>query len=282
MANKQISELTAVTTLVADDLLVVSITVGTLTRKITAANLATVLGTLMATADNTAFVEGTTPVSPTGLLYKSTAPTAPTSGRTGASRMTVLRAQVAAIESGTVYGQFAEVNSRGELSSLTAYAKRAASAQFTRPADTTAYAAGDQVTNSTTAGSFVALSFDVGRYSGAYVVIRGAKLRKSTATTTNASFRLHLFTVAPTVATAGDNATFANVANTSDSYIGAIDITVGRAFSTGSAGVGMVSGRNEIIAAPVATTLYGILEALAAYAPGNAETFDVTLDCFQL
>src|SRR6185437_974597 len=78
------------------------------------------------------------------------------------------------------------------------------SANFTRPADTTAYATGDLVANSTTAGSVTPLSFTAPRYATGSGQVRRARLKKSTNTTTNATFRLHLYATSPTP-TNGDN-----------------------------------------------------------------------------
>jgi len=109
-------------------------------------------------------------------------------------------------------------------------------ATFTRPADTTAYASGDLVANSTTAGSVVAMTLTVGRVAGGSCMLRRCKLATSSTSTTSASFRLHLFRTAPATVTNGDNGAF-SVSGVAD-YIGAFDITVDRAFTDGAAGVG--------------------------------------------
>ena len=76
------------------------------------------------------------------------------------------------------------------------------SASFTRPGDTTAYASGDLVANSTTAGSVVTPVVPVSRSrrvpSAEQLRVDRIKLLKSTVTTTNASFRVHLYKAAPT------------------------------------------------------------------------------------
>ena len=144
------------------------------------------------------------------------------------------------------------------------------SSSFTRPGDTTAYAAGDLVANSTTAGSVSPMSWQC---QGPYRswLIQRVSLRKSTTTTTNASFRLHLFSASPTV-TNGDNGALAG--NWSDSvvqtYIGTVSLT-----ATDGGFVGMVP---EDGYQPITDSIvYGLLSATAAYAPGNAEVFKVTL-----
>jgi hypothetical protein len=59
------------------------------------------------------------------------------------------------------------------------------SANFTRPADTTAYASGDLVANSTTAGSVVAMSFASATFgSGAPAQIRRVRILTSSTSVT--------------------------------------------------------------------------------------------------
>ncbi len=116
------------------------------------------------------------------------------------------------------------------------------------------------------------------RYTAGSGQLLGARLKKSTNTTTNASFRLHLYKTSPTC-TNGDNAAWLT---DQSGYIGSIDLDIsgsnGRVFSDPAAEV--VAGPAVIL--PVifnatATTIWGLLEARAAYTPGNAEVFTVEL-----
>lgn len=145
---------------------------------------------------------------------------------------------------------------------------------FTRPADTTAYASGDLVANSTTAGSVAPLTFTKDVNVGS-LFIRRAKIIKSGTGVTNASFRLHLFSFTPTFA-AGDNAAL-NVSGVAN-YLGAFDVTVDRAFADGSAGIGVPVLGSEISVQSEASSLYGFLEARGAYTPASAEVFTVHLE----
>lgn len=151
------------------------------------------------------------------------------------------------------------------------------SANFTRPADTTAYAAGDLVANSTTAGSVTPMSLTVMSTPGGQSFIRRATLRKSTTTSTSAAFRVHLFSSAPTV-TNGDNGaiSIAGVAN----YLGTFNFgSMLGVFSDGIAAQGVPSTGAEIaLKLASGTTVYALVEALAAYAPGNAEVFTLSLE----
>jgi hypothetical protein len=156
------------------------------------------------------------------------------------------------------------------------------SASFTRPADTTAYASGDLVANSTTAGSVAPMEFtilrqEMGRRAGNSAMIRRAFVRKSGTGVTNASFRLHLYGSSPTAAN-GDNAAWST--SQAATWLGAIDVVVDRAFSDGAAGV---SAQVEIgrVLGGTGSVIYGLLEARGAYTPGNAEVFTVELEVIQ-
>lgn len=153
------------------------------------------------------------------------------------------------------------------------------SASFTRPADTTAYASGDLVANSTTAGSVVPLKF--GLNSGASFpysnngLIHRIKARKTSTTTTSASFRLHLFKSAPTVAN-GDNgaASFTGSAN----YLGYVDTDMSSASTVFTDGLASFAVPDTDIGFNVSGPLYGLVEARAAYTPASGETFTFTID----
>jgi hypothetical protein len=147
---------------------------------------------------------------------------------------------------------------------------------FTRPGDTTAYASGDLVANSTTAGSVVAPVLGIGTSAvttGQQFRIDRIKLAKSTVTTTNAAFRVHLYRTAPTVAN-GDNGAFSTSGTAN--YLNSFDITITQAFTDGAAGF-VATGANAIVLDSGAT-IVALVEARGAYAPGNAEVFTLTLE----
>lgn len=161
---------------------------------------------------------------------------------------------------------------------------QAASSTITRPANTTAYASGNLVANSTTAGSVTNLQFTtLARISGGSGVIVGAQIQKSTNSVTNAAFRLHLFNTAPTYTSAGDNSAMTTVVVASaKGYLGYIDITAMVGFSDVAWGSGAPdNSRGGIPYVATAQIIYGLLEARGAYTPGNAEVFTVTLDALQ-
>lgn len=149
------------------------------------------------------------------------------------------------------------------------------SANFTRPNDTTAYAASDLVANSTTAGSVAPMQFSVGRSAGATGMVRRARIKKSGANT--GTFRLHLFKTSPTV-TNGDNGAF--LPNNSANYVGALAVNADRVFSDGVVGGGVpLNGSEMNFVLPAASTvLYGLLEATVATTPAAQEIFTLELE----
>lgn len=160
----------------------------------------------------------------------------------------------------------------------TVYGSSVITATFTRPADTTAYAASDVVCNSTSSPAVITFT-NIAKEAGGNGYIMSARLNKSTTTTTNANFRLYLYTVAPTPI--ADNAAFTLLYANRASRIGWIDFS-----SMNTEGTGSDSANAYVTAAGVKFTcaadsrnLYGVLVAKAAYAPGNAEQFFIELGC---
>jgi hypothetical protein len=91
---------------------------------------------------------------------------------------------------------------------------------------------------------------------------------------------VHFFRAAPATITNGDNGVF-SVSGVAD-YIGAMDVTVDRAFTDGAAGFGVpVVGSEMSIKLASGSTIRALIEARGAYTPGNAEVFTVTLEDLQ-
>lgn len=159
-------------------------------------------------------------------------------------------------------------------------------ASFTRPADTTAYAAGDLVANSTTAGSVVPLSFaGAVRTTGDCVRIERVRIEKSGTSLTNASFRLHLFEASPTP-TVGDNGVYNNAGvlatNNILNHAGTFPVTMIWSGSDGAMGIGVpTTGNGATIRPATGTTLFGLLEVTAAYTPASGEIFYVVLEGYR-
>lgn len=156
------------------------------------------------------------------------------------------------------------------------------SANFTRPNDTTAYAVGDLIANSTTAGSVAPMSFaNIARVAAGAASIIKARLSKTSTGITGASFLLHLYGASPTV-TNGDNGAWLSAQALT--YLGAFEfsLTNMKVFSDGVSCNGITqTGYPITVDLASGTTVYGLLEARGAYAPGNAETFTITLEVEQ-
>lgn len=171
------------------------------------------------------------------------------------------------------------VDSAGADLALLGRAVLVPAASFTRPANTTPYASGDCVANSVTAGSVTPMPFTAARVAAYGGRIVRARLSKTGVSVTNAQFRLHLYNASPTVAN-GDNDAFSTTgAGATPTHIGSVDITMAQAFSDGAWGAGAPADGGQIdFKLASGTTLYGLLEARAAYTPGSEEQFSVTLE----
>ncbi len=142
------------------------------------------------------------------------------------------------------------------------------SASFTRPADTTAYAAGDLVANNTTAGSVVPLTFNFKEAGGLPIWLRSVTMRKTQASVTNANFRLWFLSASPTV-TNGDNGAIAGAFLSSVLFEPVLlDAT---ALLTGGGAIGSSVFDAEML--QLRAPCYMLVEAMAAYTPASGEVF---------
>lgn len=151
---------------------------------------------------------------------------------------------------------------------------RKSSYSFTRPADTTAYADNDLVANSTTAGSVVPLSWNVGRGG---VKIVGLRLSKTDETdVANATFTVHFFGASPTVAN-GDNGAISH--SLSDKF-GSVSLATMLAYTDEAAAI--ANGGDSILPDGLhwytsSGLIYGLIQAEAAYSPASGEVFTTTI-----
>lgn len=146
---------------------------------------------------------------------------------------------------------------------------------FSRPADILSYAAGDLVANSTVAASVVPLKFKVPTGNGRGYKIKQVSLAKTGTSVAAADFRIHLYGTAPTV-TNGDNGAWLS---TRSDHIGFVDLTTMLAFSDGASSINAVGdgAGPACTLSPLETTIYGLIEVDAAYAPVSGETFTAGL-----
>lgn len=161
---------------------------------------------------------------------------------------------------------------------ITLYEK---SYNFTRPADTTTYTAGDLIANSVTPGSVVPLSWAFP--SNAPNQIPAIRLTVNTALLANATFRLHLLNAIPTFVTGGDNSAISTVVATGyDKLLLAYEGTLSTVTADGASGLlvpldGLVIPVRKVPTAAVQTLLYGFLEARAAYVPASGSVWTASL-----
>jgi hypothetical protein len=151
------------------------------------------------------------------------------------------------------------------------------SASFTRPADTTAYAVGDVVSNSTSATTL--MSFAIARVNAGTGYITGARIAISQKSVTP-RFRVHLFNTSnPTVA--ADNSPNKELFADESKVVGIFDLpaivtptdatnsTISRAFD--------YTIRLPFKCAAGSNLIYAYIETLDAYTPASAGTYTLTL-----
>lgn len=144
---------------------------------------------------------------------------------------------------------------------------------FTRPANTTAYTAGDvvgvaDVSVAANAGSAIHEFASIGPSAGA-IIITGADLRVDVAAVPAGmtSFRLHLYDAAPTAIL--DNAAWDLPAGDRAAYLGYIDI--GTAVDVGATLYAQVDQVNkQFKLASGSTSLYGLLVTNGGFTPTSA------------
>ncbi|WP_230770725.1 hypothetical protein [Sphingomonas sp. Leaf4] len=185
-------------------------------------------------------------------------------------------------------GQATDVSTTTPLPAYMPGGLTVVSASLTRPADTTAYAAGDLVANNVAAGAVVPIELtEVTRAGVEAIRIERVRLRKTSSALVGAVFRVHLFRRVPVV-TAGDNAAFDNGAGLLSladitGYVGSADIIMDRAAAIGAIGMGLVNGGGGITCETGAVvgkerSLWALIEARGAYTPAAGETFALMIE----
>jgi hypothetical protein len=150
-------------------------------------------------------------------------------------------------------------------------------AEFTRPANTNAYAANDVVSNSTSAPAL--LEFDVGRIVGGTGDILQFKIETNDVTDTS-RYVLHLFN-AP-VSVINDNSQMLARYADRAARVGSIYFDGLKTAGSGSDASWQENDRVlSFICTSADTKLYGILETLTARTPGSAKSFSISLKVAQ-
>ena len=155
-----------------------------------------------------------------------------------------------------------------------------AAAELTRPADTTAYAANDAVSDSTSSPTIWATFTNIARINVGTGYIVKAKLLTDQAANV-AQLRLHLFNAAPTAI--NDNAAQTMLYANKATWLGAIDFPALTQDGTGStaAKATVSSGSSSLplafVCAAASRTLSGLLEVLGAFTPTSGQKFYIEL-----
>lgn len=159
-----------------------------------------------------------------------------------------------------------------------------AASAMTRPANTTAYAANDAVSNNGTAGSVTAISFTLADLNDQPISIERMRIASTDTGVKSKSFRVFLYQSDPTASTGivgGDNAAFSTKQG---AFIGSLVGTFRSEFSDGAVGEFLPEFGSRIISAPTsgARTIFALLQTLEAFTPSaNSTTFTCTLEAIQ-
>ncbi len=104
-----------------------------------------------------------------------------------------------------------------------------------------------------------------------------ARLFKSGAVVTNASFRLHLYQGPAPVSQVADGGAWLTTG--AANWLGNVDVSSMLAFQDGAAGTGSCpAGSEQYIRLSSGVIVYGFLAALGAYTPASGETFTATIE----
>ena len=153
----------------------------------------------------------------------------------------------------------------------------------TRPADTTAYAAGDVISESTSAGSVWTFADVVHTDGGGGRIVRAAFLDDDTGHTNQVA--LLLFSVTVTGALNDNGANTSPLLADSDNFIGSIDFDASKDYGTGFSFAVATEGNSKL---PLPfrceggdKDIYGVLVAVDALTPSSGEIFRINLQIDQ-
>ena len=155
----------------------------------------------------------------------------------------------------------------------TGYTLRRVSTSFVRPSDTTPYATGDAVTNSTSSPTVFQLDLSsVGAVNGQSVEIRKIAIVSSTRQATLPLFNVYLS--ATTFAATNDNAAL-DIDDTTMEAGGAWFACDEQNFTVSNSRVAKSNTNCPMILAAADTKFYGVLQAANAYTPVSGEKFTI-------
>jgi len=171
----------------------------------------------------------------------------------------------------------ADVNGKQIVYSAPLIKIATAAAAKTRPSDTTAYAVGDVINESTSAGTGWVFA-DVVRTPGGTGTIKRVYINDSAYVATNLSAELFLFSAV--IGVDNDNATFTPTDAEMETLLAVIPVSTARPgdITAGATGNSLIESAAVDIpfkCAAGVSTLYGVLVAKNAYVPVSAEIFTI-------
>jgi len=150
------------------------------------------------------------------------------------------------------------------------------SASFTRPADTTAYAAYDSIADSTTAPTLLSFANCANANGGQGYIVKTRLLTNQK--TCTARFRLSFYHTAPSPV--NDNAPKPMLYANKDKLIGRIDLDpCNTEDTTSDAAYALSTTLLPYVCAAADTTIYCILTTLDAFTPASAQQFYLEITC---
>ena len=167
--------------------------------------------------------------------------------------------------------------SDGSYASLVAGGSYRSTATITRPANTTAYTAGDVVGD--TGGSAIITLASAGP-SGGFALVQSISLvfSDSVVPAGMGAFRVHLYSVSPTAI--ADNAAFDLVSGERDTYMGFIDLPTPQDFGSTVYTQTDYIGRLVKLAA-ASSSLFAEIETRGAYTPVSASTVSIRVNLLE-
>lgn len=148
--------------------------------------------------------------------------------------------------------------------------------EFTRPANTTAYAVGDSVSDSTSAPTVVTFT-SVTRVNGGGGMLKKVRIVKSDSGVTNASFRLHFFVGASPPSAINDNTAFALLYSNRNKRFGSVDLVMLSEGSGSDSAEDVVLPDIPFDVDASNNNVYAILTAQGAWTPTSAEKFFIEI-----
>jgi len=148
---------------------------------------------------------------------------------------------------------------------------------LTRPADTTAYAAGDVIANATSEATLPELT--AAKAAGAGIKIDNLRVQINNTLWAGTRLRIHIYR--DSVTALNDNAAFTMLQSNADKRVGFIDVTLATAEGGATDSVAGINLYDKISLSTVANKLYFIPQILDAKTPISGQVFKIQFGVIQ-